>query len=199
MGVPKISAERKQERSDQILDAARRCFLRKGFHKTSMADVIAESGLSAGAVYSYFSSKEELIASVARSVLLAYEDRLLDVGAADSPVDAATKFADTILHTLSPLSDHFRIVVTVWSEAVSNPDLNPIAVDIIGRLRAMFTAVLQRWADSGHDLPASPEGIAPVIISIFQGAILQSAILGDIDIDDYLATVRALLLAAGLG
>ncbi len=65
--MPKISDERKLERSQQILDAARRCFIDKGFHRASMSDVIRESGLSAGAVYSYYSSKEELIAAVARS------------------------------------------------------------------------------------------------------------------------------------
>ena len=70
--VPKISEERKLERSLQILDAARRCFAEKGFHRASMADVIRESGLSAGAVYSYYSSKEELVAAVAKSVFSAY-------------------------------------------------------------------------------------------------------------------------------
>ncbi len=71
--MPKISDERKLERSQQILDAARRCFIDKGFHRASMSDVIRESGLSAGAVYSYYSSKEELIAAVARSIFVAYE------------------------------------------------------------------------------------------------------------------------------
>jgi AcrR family transcriptional regulator len=46
---------------EQILNAARRCFVREGFHTTTMADVIAESGLSVGAVYRYFPGKEDLI------------------------------------------------------------------------------------------------------------------------------------------
>ena len=40
-------------------------FARDGFHQTSMADILRQSGLSAGAVYSYFSGKEEIIAAVA--------------------------------------------------------------------------------------------------------------------------------------
>ena len=49
--MPKVSEQHREARRDQIVDAALRCFSRKGFQRTSMADIIAESGLSAGAIY----------------------------------------------------------------------------------------------------------------------------------------------------
>jgi AcrR family transcriptional regulator len=58
--VPKISAAHEQQRRDQILAAAMACFAREGYHATSMDDVVRESGLSVGAIYTYFSSKEDL-------------------------------------------------------------------------------------------------------------------------------------------
>src|SRR5260370_36600230 len=63
--MPKVSGEYRQERRAQILAAARRCFIRQGFQETSMADLLAEAGLSSGAVYNYFSSKEEVILAIA--------------------------------------------------------------------------------------------------------------------------------------
>ncbi|HEY3480630.1 MAG TPA: helix-turn-helix domain-containing protein, partial [Streptomyces sp.] len=63
--MPKVSEEHKESRRRQIIDAAWVCFARNGFHKTSMPDVFAEAGLSAGAVYRYFSGKEALIAAIA--------------------------------------------------------------------------------------------------------------------------------------
>lgn len=48
--------------------AAWRCVAHEGFHKTTMADVVRESGLSVGAVYGYFRSKDEIIASVAEKL-----------------------------------------------------------------------------------------------------------------------------------
>src|ERR1700761_4592062 len=63
--MPKISQQARDARRDQILSAARRCFLRDGFHSTSMQDLFAEAGLSAGAVYRYFASKDEVIAAIA--------------------------------------------------------------------------------------------------------------------------------------
>jgi len=58
--VPKISPAHEQQRRAQILAAAMACFARQGYHATSMDDVVRESGLSVGAIYSYFPSKEDL-------------------------------------------------------------------------------------------------------------------------------------------
>src|ERR1700759_1025601 len=63
--VPRISAERRQANRAQIVAAARRCFSRQGFHQTSMPDIAAEAGVSVGAPYRYFSSKEEIILEIA--------------------------------------------------------------------------------------------------------------------------------------
>jgi AcrR family transcriptional regulator len=56
-------------RKEQILDAARRQFLREGFHDTSLDDIIRESGGSKSAIYQYFKNKEELFAAVVEDVV----------------------------------------------------------------------------------------------------------------------------------
>src|SRR6185295_9720563 len=63
--VPKITEERREERRRQILDAAVACFARKGFHRASMQDIIAASGLSPGSIYCHFKGKEEIIEAIA--------------------------------------------------------------------------------------------------------------------------------------
>lgn len=45
---------------ERILDAAQRLFVDKGFHNTSIPDIVAASGTSIGAVYHHFASKDEL-------------------------------------------------------------------------------------------------------------------------------------------
>ncbi|MCP9983807.1 TetR/AcrR family transcriptional regulator [Actinomadura madurae] len=77
--MPRVSEEHLERRRRQILEAARACFVRKGIHETSMQDIFAEAGLSAGAVYRYFKSKNEIIeANVATVVgeLHAFFDEL---------------------------------------------------------------------------------------------------------------------------
>jgi AcrR family transcriptional regulator len=53
-----------KERTKQILEAAMKVFSRAGFQKASMDDIVAESGLSKGALYWYFKSKDEIIAGI---------------------------------------------------------------------------------------------------------------------------------------
>jgi TetR/AcrR family transcriptional regulator, transcriptional repressor of aconitase len=58
--MPKISEIRKSERREQILDGARRCFAEHGYEGATVAKLEAEIGLSRGAIFNYFSSKEDL-------------------------------------------------------------------------------------------------------------------------------------------
>ena len=67
--MPKVSDEHRAARRKQIVDAGRHCVADQGFHKTTMSDVIRESGLSAGAVYGYFRSKDEILAAIADDAL----------------------------------------------------------------------------------------------------------------------------------
>jgi TetR/AcrR family transcriptional repressor of uid operon len=59
--MPKLSQEQTQQRRARILDAAERCFSRDGFHRTTMQAICKDAGISAGALYLYFPSKEALI------------------------------------------------------------------------------------------------------------------------------------------
>ena len=62
--MPKVTQEHVEARRRQILSAALRAFARQGFHRTTMQDIFREAGLSPGAVYSYFTGKDELIAAI---------------------------------------------------------------------------------------------------------------------------------------
>lgn len=57
-------AERRDHQTQRILDAAKACFVRSGFQGASMQEVCAEVGMSPGALYRYFPSKEALIEAI---------------------------------------------------------------------------------------------------------------------------------------
>ena len=58
--MPKTSAAAKEARRTQILNAAVRCFARHGYYETTIEDLVAETGLSRGALYLYYPSKEAI-------------------------------------------------------------------------------------------------------------------------------------------
>ena len=58
--MPRVSAAHEQEVRDRIINAALRVFGERGFHVATMQDVVRESGLSVGAIYTWFKSKDDL-------------------------------------------------------------------------------------------------------------------------------------------
>jgi len=63
--VPKISDERRTERREQILEGARRCFAVNGYEGATVVKLEGETGLSRGAIFNYFPSKEDLFIELA--------------------------------------------------------------------------------------------------------------------------------------
>jgi len=70
--------ELEQERRQQILDAAETVFSEQGFNDARMDDIVAESGLSKGALYWYYKSKDAIILALLDRVFL-HEMRIADV------------------------------------------------------------------------------------------------------------------------
>ena len=63
--MARFTDEQKETRRQQILDAALRCFSRDGFHATTTADIVRESGVSQGTLYLYFATKDDIIVALA--------------------------------------------------------------------------------------------------------------------------------------
>lgn len=68
----------KDRRRREILRAATRCFVRHGFHQTTMDQICVTAGLSPGAVYRYFRSKHAIIESIAGTELAVVEQLIED-------------------------------------------------------------------------------------------------------------------------
>jgi AcrR family transcriptional regulator len=199
--MPRVSEDYRAGRRAEIVAAAARLIATNGFHATSMADIIAEAGLSAGAVYRYFRSKEELIAAVAETALSTAEDvfeRLLADGAAPAPAQAVSKLIEAIdrdvAHNPATGVDLTRIGVQVWAEALRSPDLALRANTVYLRLRGNFAEIARRWQQAGN-LPAdvAPEQVGAAMLSLVQGFLLQRLLISGTGVEDYLTGVNALL------
>ena len=59
--MPRLTEATKQARRAQIINAAFTCFTAKGYSNTSMSDIIKESGLSSGSIYSHFDGKGDIL------------------------------------------------------------------------------------------------------------------------------------------
>ena len=75
--MPKLKPETQLARREHILDTAEKCFALHGFHATTIQIICREAGISAGALYVYFNSKEALIAGICERDRAEFSDRLI--------------------------------------------------------------------------------------------------------------------------
>jgi AcrR family transcriptional regulator len=181
MPVPKVDDAHFAARRKQILDAAAACFARQGFHRTSMQDIVRESGISAGLVYRYFAGKDDVIAAI---VTERHERREARLGA-----DPATGFLEVLRSVADPaLRDELRLSVQVWAETVRSPHIRAVAREGVDSARRLAAARLQ-------GITADPDATARVFVAIYQGLVLQTLWDDDVDHEAYIRAVDALVAA----
>jgi AcrR family transcriptional regulator len=195
--MPRISLERKAERRAQIVAAARNCFARTGFHNTTLQDVFAEAGLSAGCVYNYFQSKDELMLAIAEE--RHNEERRLIGEASETgdPVVAlrqiARTFADEYLKEDG--LENRRIALQTWSEAQINPSvLSSVVRAGMDGPRAQLAQLIRRGqAAKRLTSELDADAIAHTVIAIFHGSVLQKLWEPEIDSDAQFAVFEHFL------
>ncbi len=193
--MPKVSEAHLEGRKDQIVEAATRCFAEGGFHATSMADIIGASGLSAGSVYRYFKSKDELIEAILNRLINQVIGQLTQA-AESTPlgsIPASIVAADQILST--PLGLTAQLLPQLWTESLRNEVVRRRAQVLYQTLLNHFAGVARQAQQDSH-LPASvdAQGLAHVAVALIQGYLVQRLMLGEaINTALYLRAVRQLL------
>jgi AcrR family transcriptional regulator len=182
--MPKVTEQHRQARRAQIAQAAIRQFARHGVHAATMAGIIEESGLSAGAIYTYFSSKEEIIAYAARSTVDSMLNRLEDALTGTSTIDPSQLLA-RIAQEFEQAGIEPSLVVQVWGEAVTTPAVRETVVGVFRRVVAAWADYFEaRLAGAGQPSPESSRAAAAtarVMFALVTAQILQSALVADFD------------------
>ncbi|HUB39706.1 MAG TPA: TetR/AcrR family transcriptional regulator [Streptosporangiaceae bacterium] len=193
--MPKVTPQYRDARRDQILSAARRCFLRDGFHATSMQDLFAEAGLSAGAVYGYFASKDDVIVAIAEENVRVFVAMIRDVASAEPGRSMGTVLADilTIVRARDAEDGLAGLAVLTWSESLRNPLLASRFADLFAQIREDLTEIARKNQKAGN-LPreVSAEALAGAFLSVVPGFIMQLATLGPAAVEEVPAAVEAL-------
>jgi AcrR family transcriptional regulator len=192
--MPRVSEEHLTARREQILAAARTCFLSKGLHNTSMQDLIAEAGLSVGAVYRYFKSKNEIINAIAVTVAGGLQRHIEAVAAERLPLaESLEQILDGVDPQLGP-DGNLPIALQIWAEATLDPAIGEIVRERYSGMRRGFQTVIEHSVESG-ELPADTDvaGVASAFYSFLPGYALQRLLTGAPDRATFMAGVRALL------
>jgi AcrR family transcriptional regulator len=184
------SAEpRAADRRAEILDTARRLFAERGFHATSMRDLCAALGMSAGNLYHWFPSKQAIIAA------------FVEADSADTAAHLAALFeaedlrgavvGELLGYVALANEEEVRLSLEIYAAAPRDPELAPMLRKADAAARAQLAALLER---SG--VPDAESG-AVLLIALIDGLICRRALEPARDLADLArplaATLRGLL------
>jgi len=186
--MPKISHARKDARRRQILKAAIACFAKRGFQDATIADICNEAGLSAGAVYVYFDSKDAIVAALAESGRELAMARKALSATGESPTEQLKALIGDPASSLDPKIS--RLDLRMWAEAIGNRHLRTLFLDARKRTLAQLVEILRPLAaDRGLD----EEALAGLVLAVMIGCEATMAISPKTKISPVLNTLYSLL------
>lgn len=163
--------QKQQRKRRQILDAAMHCFIEKGFHSTSTAEICKAAGMSPGNLFHYYPTKYAIIEAIAE---LDEDDHkpILNIG--DEPGHAADIIEKMITALIMLYNEpgYTRLSLEIITEASRNPELNTAFVANEQRLHAKFCDVLKRGIAAGEiDPQLDPAQTASWLLVIADGTL----------------------------
>lgn len=183
---PRLSEDRKRERTDGILVAAAHLFVEKGYDRATLREVAREAGVSTGAVYAHFRNKEDLLLEICRRQAEAQAGALREALASFSPEDggfeAAFRAALAPFLALPEAEARRREMLNLlfWYESVRGPKLGALMRESMSSWRGMVAGLVSEEQEAGRmraDL--DPEAFAAMLFALPFGLQLYELLGGE--------------------
>lgn len=162
--MPKLKPETQQARRERILDAAEVCFARAGFHRCTMQDICREAGISPGALYVYFASKEDLIAGIVERDRAKLAAELTELSKAPDLLAALARLGEH--YTVE--EPHYKRVlgIEIGGEATRNAAVGETFRSVDVFCRQAFEQVFARAEQDGKIAPKDDARTLAEVVSV---------------------------------
>jgi AcrR family transcriptional regulator len=193
--MPKVVPEYKEEAKSRILEAANKVFAEKGYHEATMDDIAKRLGVSKGAIYLYFASKEELFEAMCKTAPQAFKEILYSSFSADAnPVQSATQFFDKMLKLSA---SNPGLSFEILSEASRNPTLKRILRQNHAEYEEVLTSFLAEGRKRGIVADnLDIHSLANSLIALWNG--LETLLVSGLTVDDarlaWLVALKAIFM-----
>lgn len=185
------SPELAERRKRQIMDAAIACFRRRGFHQATMAEICAEAGVSAGALYRYFSSKADIIGAIAEDKRGESDEAFVRAAETHGFVPAVCLAARHFFEKFA--EGDGALIADIFAEAIRDEDMAaPLRASDAQSVELFIQAVRSAQQRGEIDAGLEPETVTDTLFAALEGIGLRRAFRRDIDTDAAVSQFRAL-------
>lgn len=173
-----------EERREQILNAAKHCFIRDGFAHTRVDDIAQEAGLSKGGIYFHFSSKREIFDALHDREYERIMSLIRTVGELDIPVpDMLEQLSTLFVHFFQENEEHRRFLIVLGEMGMREPEVHAKIIASHKSYIEALTSIIARGREKGEVGDIDPAGVALFLKLLIDG-IEQGFALGyDIDVE----------------
>jgi len=165
---------RAEETRTRILDAAAAGFAERGYDGTSVAEICDRAGVSKGAFYHHFPSKQDLFLELLERWLDLLEDQLDAVRGQENPVPVQLlAMADMIRHVFQAAGDQLPVFIEFWARATHDPVTWQATIAPYHRYQRYFSRMIRAGVAEGTLRPVDPDTAARVVVSLAVGVVVQ--------------------------
>jgi AcrR family transcriptional regulator len=155
----------------RILDAAQRCFVQSGFHRATVQDVASEAGMSAGNIYRYFGSKNQIIAG------LCARDRA-DLAASFGNLRSAAEPIALFLeigrkHLVEEPREKAVFLLDLWAETARNPEIASVCREFEVDITTWMTGFMEQLIADGQAHPELDAGAVTQLLLCMSDGLLS--------------------------
>jgi len=167
------SKRRKEQRPEEILQAALEEFIAKGYAGTRLEDVAKRAGISKGLVYVYFDTKEKLFKAVIRTFLVPHVQMLRDE-VDTSELSSESLLRGPVLRLMKKIigSRMHELIRLLIAEGPRHPDLTAFYYEeVVSRGMALLQRIIDRGVARGEFRPTPLRDypqlvIAPMLMAV---------------------------------
>jgi AcrR family transcriptional regulator len=188
----------RQERREQILEAALTVFGQKGFHAANVSDVAAQAGVSQGTIYWYFDSKEELLTAALLSFFGDFEEEMLSGLQAEASAEAKLRALGRQMEAFAAGAQGlFPLFMEYWASSQERTESAQLWAGLLTEFKDVLVAVIQEGVEAGEFALVDADGLVWAMMAAYDGLAAYTLLVPDIDLA---ASSQALVdtLIAGL-
>lgn len=166
-----------EERKNQILEAATAAFARLGFQQTRMDDIASQAGLSKGALYLYYKSKDAVIAALLTRFFTrecTHLQRLVAAQHAESVAGQLLLLTRQLSSAIQWMERFLPIAFEFYALAGRDQEVRQFLREYFHNYRTVLAGLIQRGVECGELRAIDPEATAITLVALYEGLALLS-------------------------
>ncbi len=192
-----MNSSKENQRREQILDAALRVIVEKGYEKSRMDDIVSTSGLSKGAIYWYYKSKKEVYLDLVNYWVLNYSATLNHINGVNLPASQQLReLFQFFVRQYDSNASVFKAMVEFWALASRDADFRNKVQRVYSEFLNLIERILTRGVEAG-EFDALDTKIAALSIMVNIEGIIWFSIFDvpGVSVPEYIDTITNFILA----